>query len=544
MNILKIALIVDPRRIDSYATAFCAWATMQPGIELSLAVAGAGTGAQAGAPSRPADTMWRRWVGRTGKAAFSGGVMLAERVLLSCYKAHRSHLVLADITDIPAMRSLPRFYLTGFRGGLPDAAVDLFVHLGDNPEIPADMPAPRLGTMFIDYRRDRITPGAPIGFWEAYHCRPKTSFAIVNLATPGARRQVLVEGGFRTKFSFLLNQVHLFRKAQAQLQKLLLDIAASGRLPAPRDTVPYSGSCMAPPNGAESAVYMAKLLGRLAARTTRRMLKIQHRWNLCITHSGWRDATLWRGVRVSAPPGHFWADPFLHVVGGRTYCFVEDYVYATGRAHISVLEITKSSVNCLGVALREDFHLSFPFIFEYGGRTYMCPEASESNQVRIYECDEFPRRWSLHSVAIDNISAADSIFFEHKGKWWLLTSVDRSGLSDHCSELCLFSSDSPLDGQWKPHPANPLCIDTDMGRNAGLIMDEGRIFRAAQRQGFDQYGEGLALFEILVLDEAHYLERKVTDIRHDYLDRSLGSHHISSKGNVTVVDYKTHCFAP
>ncbi len=543
MTMLKIALIVDPRKIDSYAVAFCEWANTQPGIELSLAVAGAST-AGAGPRDMPANTVWRRWVARTRRAFFTGGVMLAERVLLRCYKAHRAHLAMTDLACLPSLGALPRIYLVGFDGGVTDAAVDLFVHLGNNSALPANWPTTRLGTIFIDYRRDRITTSAPIGFWDAYHCRPKTSFAIVNLPARGARGHVLVEGGFRTKYSYLLNQAHLFRKAQAQLQKLLRDIAATGRLPAPRDTVPYSGSCLAPPTGTESAVYAGKLMGRLAARTARRILQIQHRWNLCVTHSGWRDATLWRGVRVSAPPGHFWADPFLHVVDGKTYCFVEDYVYATGRAHISVLEITEAGVNCLGVALREEFHLSFPFIFEYEGRTYMCPEASESNQVRIYECDEFPRRWSLHSIAIDNISAADSIFFEHKGKWWLLTSVDRSGLSDHCSELCLFSSDSPLDGQWKPHPANPLCIDTDMGRNAGLIMDEGRIFRAAQRQGFDQYGEGLALFEILVLDEAHYLERKVTEIRHDYLDRSLGSHHISSKGNVTVVDYKTHCFAP
>jgi hypothetical protein len=125
-----------------------------------------------------------------------------------------------------------------------------------------------------------------------------------------------------------------------------------------------------------------------------------------------------------------------------------------------------------------------------------------------------------------------------------MTSLDRSGMGDHCSELCLFHADSPLAGEWTPHPQNPLYIDTDMGRNAGLIMEGGRIFRAAQRQGFDQYGEGLALFEILMLDEHHYAERKLTDIEHDYLDRSLGSHHISSKGNITVVDYKMHSFAP
>jgi len=404
--------------------------------------------------------------------------------------------------------------------------------------------AARLGAIGIDYRRDQITGSAPIGFWETYHRARKTGFAIVRLGREGEAGQVLVEGAFRTKYSFLLNQAHLFCKAHAQLRRLLDDVAVKRTLPAVRDPVPYSGCCLAPPGNLHGLCYALKLAGRLGVRGLRRMLGIRHKWTLSVTRSGWRNAALWRGVPVAAPAGHFWADPFLRVHGGRVYCFVEDYVYATNRAHISVLEITQADVKCLGVALREGFHLSFPFLFEYDGHLYMCPETSESNQIRIYKCDEFPLRWSLDSVAIDGISAADSMFFEHRGRWWLLTSIDRAGLNDHCSELCLFHAPDPLGGAWTPHPMNPLYIDTDMGRNAGLIVDGGRIYRAAQRQGFDQYGEGLALYEIIELDETRYSERKVTDIRHDYLQRSLGSHHISSTGNVTVVDFKTHCFAP
>lgn len=527
---LDIALAVPRSRLDPYTRAFCDWARQQAGIRLVLVDANA-----VGAPR----LQWREALGRPHRAILWGGVMLAEAALLRCYKAHRSHFATVSLEQFARDNSISLYSTVATD---VSASVDLCIVLGD--VLPTALPAARLGTVMIDYRRDRISADAPIGFWDAYHCRPKTSFAIVFLAPDGARARVLVEGAFRTKYSFLLNQAELFWKAQAQLRKLLLDIAASGSLPAARDTVPYSGPCLASPGAAASLVYLAKIAGRLLKRGARRMLGIQHRWNLCVTRSGWRDAAFWRGARVSAPKGHFWADPFLYVHQGRTYCFVEDYVYATHRAHISVLEITPHGVNCLGVALRENFHLSFPFIFEYAGQLFMCPEASESGQVRIYRCEDFPRRWSLHAVALDNISAADSVFFEHAGRWWLMTSLDRSGRGDHCSELCLFHADSPLEGKWTPHPLNPLCIDTDMGRNAGLIVEDGRIFRAAQRQGFDQYGEGLALYEILVLDKDDYLERKLTDIEHDYLERSLGSHHISSKGGITVVDYKMHCFAP
>lgn len=574
---LRVGLLLETRASDSYTAALCDWLAESRDFELALVLV------TDGAPSGRAGRR-RHPAGHAGAAPrmplLLAGLMAFERQLLRHYEAHRAHLAVVDVASLAGSRGV-RVRCVAPPGSRPAAvsaaASDVAAAVAPDsaPDAAPDAALPaisyaelaslgldllvccdgvtcderlggaaRLGAIAIDYRRDRIAGGAPIGFWETYHRTRKTGFAIVRLGRAGEAGQVLVEGAFRTKYSFLLNQAHLFCKAHAQLRRLLEDVAATRTLPAVRDPVPYSGCCLAPPGGLHALFYALKLGGRLGMRGLRRTLGIRHKWTLSVTRSGWRNAVLWRGVPVAAPDGHFWADPFLRVHGGRIYCFVEDYVYATNRAHISVLEITQADVKCLGVALRESFHLSFPFLFEYAGRLYMCPETSESNQIRIYKCDEFPLRWSLDSVAIDAISAADSMFFEHRGRWWLLTSIDRAGLNDHCSELCLFHAPDPLSGAWTPHPMNPLYIDTDMGRNAGLIVDEGRIYRAAQRQGFDQYGEGLALYEIVELDETRYSERKVTDIRHDYLQRSLGSHHISSDGDVTVVDFKTHCFAP
>ncbi|TXF98477.1 glucosamine inositolphosphorylceramide transferase family protein [Massilia arenae] len=566
---LRVGLLLEARASDGYAAALCDWLAESRDLELALVLVS--DGEPAGRAGR------RRRSAAQGPTAprtplLFAAVMAIERQLLRHYEAHRAHLAVVDVPALAAARGVPVRSVAPPGLALAVGAAEVFDETSADVSTDA-LPAishaelagleldllvccdgvacderlgraARLGAIGIDYRRDQITGSAPIGFWETYHRARKTGFAIVRPGPAGEAGQVLVEGAFRTKYSFLLNQAHLFCKAHAQLRRLLGDVATTRQLPAARDPVPYSGCCLAPPGSLHALLYAFKLAGRLGMRGARRVLGIRHKWTLSVTRSGWRNAALWRGVPVAAPHGHFWADPFLRVHAGRVYCFVEDYVYATNRAHISVLEITKADVKCLGVALQEPFHLSFPFLFEYGGHLYMCPETSESNQIRIYKCDEFPLRWTQDSVAIDGISAADSMFFEHRGRWWLLTSIDRSGLNDHCSELCLFHAPDPLGGAWTPHPMNPLYIDTDMGRNAGLIVDEGRIYRAAQRQGFDQYGEGLALYEIVELDETRYSERKVTDIRHDYLQRSLGSHHISSDGNVTVVDFKTHCFAP
>jgi hypothetical protein len=174
----------------------------------------------------------------------------------------------------------------------------------------------------------------------------------------------------------------------------------------------------------------------------------------------------------------------------------------------------------------------------------MCPESSEARQLRIYRCKNFPLEWELCAVPMDGVSAADSMLFEHGGKWWMLTNIDRSGLDDHCSELCLFYASSPFDQDWTPHPQNPLRIDADGGRNAGLILEDKRMFRAAQRQGFDQYGKGLALYEIVELNEQVYVERLVSQIDCSYRSGLLGSHHVSTTGKITVFDHVGRVFFP
>jgi hypothetical protein len=253
---------------------------------------------------------------------------------------------------------------------------------------------------------------------------------------------------------------------------------------------------------------------------------------------------LWRSTEALAPKGRFWADPFLCARNGRTFCFVEDFVYKTGKAHITALEIRGTEIIDHGIALIEPFHLSFPFLFEHQGDLYMCPEASESGQVRVYRCTEFPLKWELETIVMENVSAADTMLFQKAGKWWMLTSIDESGAHDHCSELFLFSSDSPLSTTWVPHPQNPIRIDSCGGRNAGLIIEGDRIFRLAQCQGFDRYGHSLRVHEIKEVSESRYFEDPVATISPDYRTGLLGTHHLSTDGKTTVIDHVSRSFVP
>jgi hypothetical protein len=107
--------------------------------------------------------------------------------------------------------------------------------------------------------------------------------------------------------------------------------------------------------------------------------------------------------------------------------------------------------------------------------------------------------------------------------------------------LYLFHADSPLSNDWTAHPSNPLRIDSEGGRNAGLVRESGRIYRMGQRQGYANYGAGLMVHEIVTLNESRYEERLVCRMDGDFDAANIhGLHHMSSTGRVTVFDYKAY----
>ena len=73
----------------------------------------------------------------------------------------------------------------------------------------------------------------------------------------------------------------------------------------------------------------------------------------------------------------------------------------------------------------------------------MCPESSESRDIRVYRCLEFPLKWTLAKVLMSGVNAVDTLIFERNGKWWMLTTLDSADTGDCYSQLYLFHADSP-----------------------------------------------------------------------------------------------------
>ncbi len=550
MKVLKIGLLLDSPYADKYVHELARWAKNQSHISIShLLVHPRHRDSKSGRLARL--FLKQELYLLLSDIAFRLIISL-EKLYLKRSSLHSDHYRIFDLSKlvdeiftlspIVSKSGLVYRFSTEDIEKIRALDLDLLIRCGSGILRGDILHASRLGIISFHHGDNRINRGGPAGFWECYYEWPQTGFIIQRLTEELDAGEVLVRGSFATRYIHSLNQAELCKKSNAHLKNLLNRIALTGKLPPAENTpIPYSSILFQnPPRLHQCVVYGIKVVKRILIKGGAKILGLKERWGISLLSGNWGKAVFWRSTEVKPPRGRFWADPFLCLYNGKTFCFVEDFIYKTNRGHITALEIMGTKVVERGIAVKEPFHLSFPYLFRYQGGLYMCPESSESGQIRIYRCTEFPLKWELQNVVMENVSAADTLLFEKGGRWWMLTSLDQSGTGDHCSGLYLFSSDSPLHASWVPHPQNPIRIDANGGRNAGLVVEGERLFRLAQRQGFDQYGQGLLVYEIKMISESIFAEELVSEINPTFRRGLRGTHHLSTDGETTVIDHVSY----
>jgi hypothetical protein len=417
--------------------------------------------------------------------------------------------------------------------------LDLLVRCG-SPILRGDiLTAARFGVLSFHHADNRINRGVPAGFWEVYYRQDTTGFTLQRLTNDLDAGDVLMRGHFPTRHRYLLNKTFLFEKSNYYLKALVEKIALKGELPEALPKWPYGHILYRYPRASHSLIYVARLLYAAFQKRWLRLLGIGNRWNVGFVCRNWRNAEYFRRIELKNLAFRYLADPFLIERAGRHYCFMEELDDRTKRGSIVVYEIARDGAARIGIALKERFHLSFPYLFEYDEQLYMCPECSESRSIRIYKCIEFPLKWELAATAMQNVSAADTMIFRKNDRWWMLTNIDPSNLGDHCSELFVFSAASPLSTSWLPHPHNPVVVDASRARNAGILRDGETYFRCSQEQAFDFYGKRLRINEIVKLTETDFVERCVTVVHPSFGPGILGTHHLHGIDSITAFDFLT-----
>lgn len=210
-------------------------------------------------------------------------------------------------------------------------------------------------------------------------------------------------------------------------------------------------------------------------------------------------------------PSNFVSDPFLYIQGTKLFVFFETKNAITMQGDIGVAESTDGGASWrhLGIALDEEWHLSYPYVFEYDGQIYMMPEGSQKGDLRLYRALRFPLQWTLDRVLVDK-PLVDPSLVEYKGLFWLFASNFQYFSAQKNGELEIFYADSPL-GPWQAHKRNPV-YNGDRGRgarNGGRpFLHDGKLYRVGQACR-ETYGEKIRIFHVEVLTTERFQEVEV-----------------------------------
>lgn len=349
-------------------------------------------------------------------------------------------------------------------------------------------------------------------------------------------RNLLINGYIQTNLLFSANRINLLQKklyyTKYIIENLIKNKKKIKRIQDRKNV--FSGDHNM--SFSKFLIYYNHIFYTVLFKFLRKLIGFENRWGVAFNHN-LKGFNFSNSNKFEVNKMHFIADPFLYSIKDQIYCFVEEYSYKLKKGFISVYEIDNTKSSYLGKVLEENFHLSFPYIFEYNNEIYMCPETSQNKDIRLYKSMDFPFKWKLNKILINDVCAADTLIFEKDSKWWMFTNIDPLNVGENCSELHIFYSNSPLSNEWKSHRMNPIMIDSEKSRNAGLILENNSYYRVCQHQGFDSYGKSSSIREIVELSVDCYEEKLINEITPNFFRNLKGTHHVSKHNNYTAFDY-------
>lgn len=384
------------------------------------------------------------------------------------------------------------------------------------------------------------------GFWEVANGWSETGAALQQLGSNSEGNLSLCQSWFFTypysparnqnyvlwaAASFLSRQVeHLYRSGPEEYFRERSVIADRRLGERQSNTIPSNPAVLS---------IMLKLAVKNLGEAYRRKFDPK-RWELLYSFEPEAEKKLASFRKITPPKDRFWADPHIVYQRPNYYIFIEEYLYQTQRGHIALMEMDRRGNYKQPVPiLQENYHLSFPYVFNWLGQYYMIPESSENKTIDLYECTEFPHRWQHKLTLMKDIKAVDTTVMYVQGKWWLFTAIAEQQAAAPQVELFLFYANDLFTDQWNPHPRNPIVSDIKKARGAGgIFTKDGKLFRPSQ-YGSSVYGYGFDVNEIVTLSETEYCERTVTMVRPKDSRSIIATHTYANRGNLTVIDALT-----
>jgi len=389
------------------------------------------------------------------------------------------------------------------------------------------------GIISFHHGDNRWNRGGPPGFWEVYYRKPATGFIIQILNEELDGGNVVYRGEMPTSFFYELNKFRLYKESYPFMYLVIKRLIDDERFELEEPHV-FTDKLYKHPSFLKLIIYQWRLICFIIPKSIKIALKISAKWSVHFIEGRYNEVQLRKAIKIKNPKGRFFADPFVTSFKGRNILYVEDYYIKKSKAVITAVELKGNQYKILDTVIDEDFHLSYPFTFEYNNELYMVPESYNANSIRLYKCTDFPLKWEYQKDLIADINCADTNVFEYNGLWWLLTNK-YSTSSVHSGHLFCFYTDDPIHGKWQEHKLNPV-VYQNKARNGGWLENTDKLIRVSQKYGYNSYGVSLAFSKINVLDTNTYDESTIIEILPKF-DKSIkGFHHMNYNGQYTVFD--------
>ena len=424
--------------------------------------------------------------------------------------------------------------------------VDVYLRLGFGILKGDVLNVGRLGIWSYHHGDNQNFRGLPPGFWENYHNEPVTGITLQVLCEDLDGGKVLYRAFTKTNNVYVYHTIRsLYWKSSAIVPRVLerlhrlgieefeADIDASNN-----DISFYTKPLYSFPTNWQTLVHIVVTCHRFMCHKILRMY-YSEQWRLMYraTAPNQPNNSMWQYKEISPPSDRFWADPFVLTVDGVHHVYFEELIYSEDRGKIAHLSIGRDGrISDTTVILERPYHLSYPFVFEHLGETYMIPESSANKTVDLYRCEKFPHNWQYVRTLIDDMELVDATLIFHDDLWWMFAGQrddDRVSISD---ELAIFYTDDLLNGIWTPHPENPVVSDVRYARPAGKVFGRnGNLYRPAQDGRFT-YGGAVEIRKIEELTTQRYSESYASRLGPDWRNDLMGLHTLNQTDEITVID--------
>ncbi len=370
--------------------------------------------------------------------------------------------------------------------------------------------AAKYGVWSYHHDDDRKYRGVPTGFWEIMFGDPVNAAILQRLTNKLDSGVILRKAYFKTiNHSWEANINNLFFGSTEWPLQVCTEIENGNTDFLSVTNLPGTAIYKLPGN-----LKMMRFLVRLALNRLIfqfRDLFLTEKWNVGIipvpVEKILQPGTItipepiWLNINNKKSVYH--ADPFGIFKNGKFNIVCEEYDYRTAKGVLVSFQakVQSTKIDKKSLALEKDYHLAFPYLIEYQGKSYCIPENSEGGNVDLYQFDLLGGKLFFEHTLIENLKAVDASLFNYNGFWWLFF-TDRVSTNER---LHIWYSTDFL-GPYQPHANNPVKVDVRSSRPAGnpFLLD-GKLLRPSQDCAI-RSGNRITINEILRLSTTDFAE--------------------------------------